>query len=142
MLHAPTTFYMLYCITAKTQGVSLMFSRFRENEKGQALVETALVLPLLIILILGIIQFGIIFNNQVAVASAAREGARSAAVGAGNDEINAVVSNALSHSVLLQNVNTVITPHNRILGRPQGLIFASTRPRKRPGNSFIPTRLH
>lgn len=102
-----------------------MFSRFRKNEKGQALVEMALVLPLLIILILGIIQFGIIFNNQVAVASAAREGARAASVGATQDEINAAVNNALSSSALLQNVNTVITPLNRQFGQPTTVLVTA-----------------
>ena len=52
--------------------------RSRE-ERGQTLVEFALVLPLLGLLIFGIIQFGIIFNNYVTLTDAARAGARRAA---------------------------------------------------------------
>jgi Flp pilus assembly protein TadG len=44
------------------------------------MVEFALVLPVLMLLILGIIQFGIVFNNWIQVTDAAREGARKAAV--------------------------------------------------------------
>lgn len=51
-----------------------------KDQRGQALVEMALVLPLLLLLVLGIIQFGFIFMSQLAVNNATREGARYAAV--------------------------------------------------------------
>ncbi len=44
------------------------------------MVEFALVLPLLLLLIMGIIQFGILFNNYVTLTDAVRAGARQAAV--------------------------------------------------------------
>jgi Flp pilus assembly protein TadG len=50
------------------------------NERGQAMTEFALVLPILALLIFGIIQFGIVFNNYLTVTDAARAGARSAIV--------------------------------------------------------------
>jgi Flp pilus assembly protein TadG len=54
-------------------------SRFR-NEDGQAITEFALVLPILMAILLGIIQFGIIFNNYITLTDATRAGARKAAV--------------------------------------------------------------
>ena len=51
------------------------------NEKGASAVEFALVLPIFIMLVFGIFQFGIAFNNWIAITHAAREGARLAAVG-------------------------------------------------------------
>lgn len=51
--------------------------RFLGKRKGQSLVEFALVLPLLIILIVGIAEFGFIFYAYVQVSNAAREGARA-----------------------------------------------------------------
>ena len=53
---------------------------FRSDEKGQGLVEFALVLPLFIIFLLGIIEFGWMFNAQITTTSAAREGARTRAI--------------------------------------------------------------
>jgi len=53
--------------------------RFK-NQEGQAMTEFAIVLPLLVVLLLGIIQFGIVFNNYVTVTDAVRAGARKAAV--------------------------------------------------------------
>jgi Flp pilus assembly protein TadG len=44
------------------------------------MVEFALVLPVVLLLLLGIVQFGIVFNDYIQVTSAAREGARKAAV--------------------------------------------------------------
>ena len=51
------------------------------NEKGASAVEFALVLPIFVMVVFGIFQFGIAFNNWIAITHAAREGARLAAVG-------------------------------------------------------------
>jgi hypothetical protein len=53
-----------------------------KHEKGASTVEFALVVPVLILLLFGIIQFGMAFGDQLAITHAAREGARLAAVGA------------------------------------------------------------
>jgi Flp pilus assembly protein TadG len=44
------------------------------------MVEFALCLPLLVLLLFGVIQFGIVFNNYVTLTDAVRAGARKAAV--------------------------------------------------------------
>ena len=44
-------------------------------------MEMALVLPLLLLLVFGIIEFGFIFNRYISVTHAAREGVRQLAVG-------------------------------------------------------------
>jgi len=66
---------------------------FLRKRKGQALVEFALVLPFLIILVLGIMEFGWLTKNQLTVDNAAREGARSAALGKSISEITSVIQN-------------------------------------------------
>ena len=50
------------------------------NEKGQTMVEFTLVLPVLLVVLFGIIQFGIVFSNYVALTDAVRAGARTAAI--------------------------------------------------------------
>ena len=53
--------------------------RLRRDD-GQAFVEFAIVLPLLVMLVLGICQFGLAFHNYLSITDAARVGARAAAV--------------------------------------------------------------
>jgi Flp pilus assembly protein TadG len=48
------------------------------SERGQTAVEFAFVLPLLAVLLLAIVQFGVAFNNYETVTDAARVGARNA----------------------------------------------------------------
>lgn len=50
-------------------------------DSGAAALEFALVVPILLLLVMGIIEFGFLFQGQLAVTHAAREGARLAAVG-------------------------------------------------------------
>ena len=52
----------------------------KTGAKGQALVEFAVVVPLLMLLVLGIFEFGRIYNAKLVVTQAAREGARRAAI--------------------------------------------------------------
>ncbi|MGE4486016.1 MAG: TadE/TadG family type IV pilus assembly protein [Oscillospiraceae bacterium] len=51
-----------------------------KNENGQAIVEFALVLPILLLLLCGIIDFGWIFGNQLLANNATREAARYTAI--------------------------------------------------------------
>ena len=50
--------------------------RFLMRDRGQDLVEFALLLPLLLLFILGIVEFGVAVFAYNTVANAAREGAR------------------------------------------------------------------
>ncbi|MBP2636730.1 MAG: TadE-like protein [Firmicutes bacterium] len=54
--------------------------RYLTNNRGQAIVETALILPVIVLLLFAIMEFGQIFNQYIVVTAAAREGARAAAV--------------------------------------------------------------
>lgn len=50
------------------------------DESGAAAVEFALVMPLLVLLVMGIVSFGRAYQTQAALAAAAREGVRVMAV--------------------------------------------------------------
>lgn len=65
-----------------------MFGRSSTNirsEKGASAVEFALILPILLMIVFAIFEFGIAYNNYISLTHAAREGARLAAVN--RDEI-------------------------------------------------------
>ena len=50
------------------------------SERGAAAVEFALVVPLLLLLLLGVIEFGRVFNAQLQLSAAARESVRVMAI--------------------------------------------------------------
>ncbi|HSL65137.1 MAG TPA: TadE family protein [Gaiellaceae bacterium] len=50
------------------------------NQRGQSVVEFALVLPALMLILLAIVQFGVVFKQYITLTDAVREGARKAAV--------------------------------------------------------------
>lgn len=58
-----------------------MRQRRVRGDEGAAAVELALVLPLLLLLVFGIIEFGRVFNASIEMSGGAREGARAIVVG-------------------------------------------------------------
>ena len=52
----------------------------RQSPRGQAAVEFALILPLLLIMLIGIVEFGRAWNQHQVITDAAREAARKAAI--------------------------------------------------------------
>lgn len=69
-----------------------------EGEGGQALVEIALVMPLLLLLITGLIQLGIMLSDYSTLVNAARQGARALALGTTrlNDPCDPAVAQAMT----------------------------------------------
>lgn len=58
--------------------------RWMRGERGAVAVEFALVLPVLVLLLFGIIEFGRGYNAQISLQGAVREGARTLAIGNGD----------------------------------------------------------
>lgn len=76
-------------------------SRAMRNEDGQAMVEFAIVLPLLLMLMIAIFEFARAWNVYHAVTDAARLGARTAVVAdpvTTQDSVYAVVNRALNRA--------------------------------------------
>ena len=63
----------------------MFFRRRKRKDGGAALVEFAFVMPFLLFLLLGIVEFGYVFGVYNDVRHGAREGARFAAVDAGDN---------------------------------------------------------
>lgn len=86
-----------------------LIRRLIKNGRGQALVELALVLPLLILLLFGTMEFGRIFHSYLALANASREGARAGIVGADDAGIRTKVKDVAA-SLELEDSQIDITP--------------------------------
>jgi Flp pilus assembly protein TadG len=79
------------------------------NQKGQALVEFAIVLPILIMLVMGILQFGMMLNAYLTIENASREGARAGIVGSTDSQIQTLII-ADSPTLDPQSLTVTITP--------------------------------
>lgn len=113
------------------------------NERGASAVEFALVLPLLILFLFGIIEFGFILYDKAVITNASREGARKgiiydedesgAAVAVSEAEIQSMVDTYCgSYLVSLGNSasmpTTVVTPSGACLTKGNALTVTVTYP--------------
>lgn len=80
-----------------------------KSEKGQSLVEFALVVPLLVMLLLGIVDFGRIFHAYLTINHAGREAARAASIGKDDITIKSVAVNDAT-SIKLTSDKITISP--------------------------------
>lgn len=53
-----------------------MWKKIAADSKGASAVEFAMILPVLVVILFGIIEFGIILYNKAVITNASREGAR------------------------------------------------------------------
>jgi Flp pilus assembly protein TadG len=79
-------------------------ARGAAKDRGAAAVEFALLLPVLLLLVFGIIDFGRALNAQITLTQAAREGSRLAALGESN-----VVSGTQAAATGLNPVSVTVT---------------------------------
>jgi Flp pilus assembly protein TadG len=97
---------------------------YTENrEKGASAVEFALVLPVLLMIIFGIIEFGFIFYDKAIITNASREGARRGIVyisntaGVSSDVITSTVNSyCASYLVSLGSGTATPTPSTLVTG--------------------------
>jgi Flp pilus assembly protein TadG len=69
-------------------------STTRNDEDGSAVVEFALVLPIVLIVLLAVVQVGALARDRLLLAQAARAGAREAAVESSDEEVEATARRA------------------------------------------------
>ena len=82
------------------------------DDRGVGVVEFALVMPLLMMLVFGVVQFGLLYNRQQALHAAAREGARLAAIpSATQSEISTHALDALNGIPLDGTPTVTVTPN-------------------------------
>ena len=113
----------------------------RSGESGQALLELALVAPVLIILLAGLVQFAFIFERQIGINNAVREAARrTAALSTPNqptaqanaewalDQLQTLLGNSQTHDETKDTIQVCI-------------VNPSTNPTDRAGNLNVVVRI-
>lgn len=108
------------------------------NQQGVAAIEFALVLPLLIILVFGIIEFSILFYDKAMITNASREGARVGIV----YRFDPSGTSTLNHpdgTEITGVVTTYLQNHLISLGAASSATTAITRAGDAAGNSLTVT---
>jgi Flp pilus assembly protein TadG len=77
------------------------------SERGAAAVEFAILLPLLILLVFGILDFGRYYSARITVTHAAREGARAFAIG---EDYTAAASSSAPGASITPGPGATCTP--------------------------------
>lgn len=127
------------------------------GQKGAAAVEFGIILPFLVLLVLGTIEFGVMFYNKQVLTNATREGARAGITGITNTEVQQIVLDYCNEKLInldgsneLPIENIVVTPDgtddlsvavsfdynllfSQIIGSTDITLSASTIMRMEPG---------
>jgi Flp pilus assembly pilin Flp len=113
-----------------------MIRQIRGDERGQALVEFALIVPFLLLFLVGIIEFGRGWNLHQVVTDAAREAARTAVIhdiDIDQDSVIRVAKNALGRSgINPANATVTFSGPFHSTGQPISIAISVLRPRATP----------
>jgi len=83
--------------------------RPRKRERGQSMVEFALVLPLMLLVLMGMVDFSRMLGVYLTLQNATREGARLAVTGATDSAIAARVD-AMAPTLTASSLTVTVTP--------------------------------
>lgn len=100
----------------------LRLADYIRNNRGQSLVEFALVLPVLTLLVFGIIDYGRLFNEFLVISHASREGARAGIVSAAT---LSAVSTAVKSAAPNRTLTIAMNPSTPVRGNPVTVTVSS-----------------
>ncbi|WP_224279551.1 TadE/TadG family type IV pilus assembly protein [Nocardioides lacusdianchii] len=84
--------------------------KITRGERGASAVEFALVMPILLLMLVGIINFGLLFGQNLALSNAARQAARYAVVqGNSCDAVKGQAVSAASPLVSMTTANVTVS---------------------------------
>ena len=98
-----------------------------KSRRGNAVLDAALVLPILLYLAFGTVEFGYYFYVKNTLQGAAREGVRAAIpAAANNDSVTTAVSNAMTAAGLQASGYTVTISPSNVSGQTEGTSITVT----------------
>ncbi len=102
-----------------------------KQEKGNSIVEFALLAPILLLLLFGLVDFGRVFDAWVVTTNAAREGARYAASYASQDYLTTAQVQQLARQKALDYLNDGLGARPDVTYASSDIVV--TLPTKEPG---------
>ena len=105
-------------------------------QKGASAVEFAIVLPLLLVFVFGIIEFGILLYNKAVITNASREGARAASIYYTDVNNNPIPMPATGDPSVQKVVTDYCTNHLITFGGSTTPTVTTTGPTDPPPNEY------
>ena len=97
------------------------------SERGQALLEFAFILPILLVFLLSLVDFGIALDRREVIQHAVREGARQASVGLSDPDITDVVVSQSQDILEADDVTICVADGPGLGGAPAGFAGSAVR---------------
>ena len=88
-----------------------------KDDKGQSMVEFAMILPILLLIVVGIIEFGFLFSGYLALSNASREAVRTASLGASDSD---AIQRAKDVALTLEPSKMIVTISPAVASRDRG----------------------
>ena len=89
-----------------------LYRCLKKSERGASLIEFAIVLPILLALIFGIIEFAWILNGHIILTGAAREGVRIAVVSNHSDKSQSEIRTEVKQAVINRAITFELAPED------------------------------
>ena len=103
----------------------------RRSESGAGAVEAALLMPLITLILLGIVEFGLLFRDVLTVQTAARDGARTAAAHSRETNYQELAIDRITQAMSIRGVqagDVIVIYKSLASGLPAGVSEASAIP--------------
>ena len=114
--------------------LKLIRARRKNGEKGQALVEFALLVPIFLLLLFAVVDFGMGFYSWITVTNADREGARLGAVHA---PLNVASSPCFGKASLDQCIEDRVRDASDLTNEATKMTVTITNATGNPGQSVV-----
>jgi Flp pilus assembly protein TadG len=93
--------------------------RTRDGQRGQGMVEFAIIVPLFMLLLMGMLEFGFVFTHNLSLEYATREGARvGSSLSDGGSGATAATCTAIDQDIINAVTKVLKSPGSPILGYP------------------------
>ena len=112
------------------------------DESGQSLVEFAMVLPILLLILIGIFNFGQVFYSDIVINEAARDAARYASLGVSQTAIDQVIIEDCQTLNASQLSYSISQPYPQSSGLPVTITINYPVAVMPPLSLFLPGTLH
>ena len=114
-------------------------SRTKKRTRGQALVEFALVIPVFLMVLCGILDFGFMLYSRMTVINASREGARISVTAANRTTIPSLASGTVLNNAAGLNTANLSTSTSCIAIKTPGSCNWSTATSSQTGDAVAVT---